>query len=74
MLPFHEERSFTVSFGAGRNFQNVMDDVTRWLCEYALQRSNGSKKDAADLLGISRGALYRYLKRTEVSRDNDTYD
>lgn len=72
MLPTHDECSHRVSFGPGKTFHNVIDEITRWLCEYALQRTGGSKKDAADLLDISRGALYRYMKRVGMPRDSDT--
>jgi PAS domain S-box-containing protein len=72
MLPSHDERSHKVSFGPGKTFQSVIDEVTQWLCEHALQRTGGSKKEAADLLDISRGALYRYMKRVGMPRDDDT--
>jgi PAS domain S-box-containing protein len=71
-LPSIDEPSHRVYFGQGKTFQGIIDEITRWLCECALQRSGGNKKDAADLLDISRGALYRYMRRVGISRDNDT--
>ncbi len=54
--------SYHVRFPERRQLTDIINDVTRGLCEEALRRSGGNRKDAAHLLGISRQSLYRYMK------------
>ncbi|MEJ2719032.1 MAG: sigma 54-interacting transcriptional regulator [Deltaproteobacteria bacterium] len=58
-----------VRFPARRSLHDVADEFRRSICEEALRRTGGSKTKAARLLGISRGAFYRYTKGGGVSRD-----
>jgi PAS domain S-box-containing protein len=78
MLPTQYERSdqwaHNVQFAPGQSLNEIVREITQSLCEYALRRSGGSKKDAARLLNISRGALYRYLKGFATARDYETHD
>jgi DNA-binding NtrC family response regulator len=64
--------SHTVTLGEGRTLPQVTDEVIRSLCTEVLSRCGGRKKEAARLLGISRGALYRYLKRLGIEHGNGT--
>ena len=77
-LPSQEESSdqwaHTVRFTPRRSLHDVVSEVAQSLCEYALRSTGGSRKDAAQLLRISRGALYRYLKRFGDMRDFGTRD
>jgi PAS domain S-box-containing protein len=56
------EWSHEVTFPEASNLQDIVDQVTRSLCVEALRRSAGNRKEAAELLGISRQSLYRYIK------------
>ena len=56
------EWSHEVTFPDRANLQDIIDQVTRSLCVEALRRSTGNRKEAAELLGISRQSLYRYIK------------
>ncbi|MFZ5865804.1 MAG: PAS domain S-box protein [Thermodesulfobacteriota bacterium] len=56
------EWSQEVTFPDANNLQDIIDQVTRGLCVEALRRSAGNRKEAAELLGISRQSLYRYIK------------
>jgi PAS domain S-box-containing protein len=44
----------------------AIEDLRRNLCVGALHQCNGNKREAAKLLGISRDALYRYIRRYEL--------
>jgi DNA-binding NtrC family response regulator len=68
-----EEWQHKVRFPEGRNLHHVVDEVIGSMCKEALRRTGGAKNRAADLLGISRDSLYRYLKRMGESED-DTDD
>ena len=63
-----------VRFPNDQTLHDVTDEVIRTLCTEALRRAAGSKKRAADLLGISRNSLYRYMKRLGLLGDSGTYD
>jgi PAS domain S-box-containing protein len=55
-----------------RTLPEVLEDVSRALCLQALERTGGNKKEAAVLLGISRNALYRNLRRLGLMFGSDT--
>jgi len=78
VLPSQDECSdawsHNVLFTPGRTLHDITDEVTQSFCEYALQRSGGSRQEAARLLDISRTALYRYMKRWGTMRENETQD
>ncbi len=63
-----KEWSHRLTFPAGSGLEDVTDEVVRSLCVEALKRSRGSKKAAARLLKISRGSLYRYMRRLGIAR------
>ncbi len=46
--------------------------MTKALCEEALRRAEGNKKEAAALLGISRFSFYRYMKYYDIESDDET--
>jgi PAS domain S-box-containing protein len=54
---------YKLRFPDGLSLHHVMDDVIVSLCKEALRRTGGAKNRAAELLGISRDSLYRYMKR-----------
>lgn len=62
---------YEVRFAAQQNLLRTLDDLTRTLCAEALRRSLGSKKKAAEMLGISRHSLYRYLKSFGLFTENN---
>ncbi len=68
----HGRWSHRVHFPEGRSLHDLTDEFRLAICEEALRQSGGNKKDAADLLRISRGALYRYMKQTAGSREIGT--
>ncbi len=60
------EWSYTVQYAEGQTLREVTDEVTKSLCSEVLQRCGGNKKETARLLGISRDALYRYMRRMGI--------
>ncbi|MDQ7784183.1 MAG: PAS domain S-box protein [Desulfomonilaceae bacterium] len=58
--------SYTVQYVEGQTLREVTDEVTRSLCSEILHRCRGNKKETARLLGISRDALYRYMRRMDI--------
>ncbi|MFH0821221.1 MAG: sigma-54 dependent transcriptional regulator, partial [Pseudomonadota bacterium] len=54
--------SYSVTFPQGRSIHDVARDMRRSLVLEALRRSGGSKRVAAELLGISRHALAYQMK------------
>lgn len=56
----------TLSGGAGMN--EILHNTKYFLVSEALHRCGGSIKNAASLLGISRGSLKHYLKHLNVPR------
>jgi DNA-binding NtrC family response regulator len=65
------ERVYEVRFAEQQNLLQTLDDLTRTLCAEALRSSLGSKKKAAEMLGISRHSFYRYLKRFGLYSENN---
>ncbi len=70
--PRYQEWCYKVAFPSGRSLLQLTDELRYCVCAEALRRSHGSKHDAARLLKISRGALYRYMKRWRASREIGT--
>lgn len=64
--------SYMVRHNPREGLQDVIDDVAYSLCEYVLRVSGGNKKEAAKNLRVSRDTLYRYLKKMEKRRKNQT--
>lgn len=64
------DSSYAIRYVPGKTVREVTDDVKSFLCAAALEFCQGNKKEAAKQLGISRDALYRYIKRmSRESRD-----
>ncbi|MBI4961974.1 MAG: sigma 54-interacting transcriptional regulator [Desulfomonile tiedjei] len=53
---------YPLALGPHRTLEDVSSEVTKLLCQKALQ-SAGSRTAAARMLGISRDSLYRYMKK-----------
>ena len=64
--------SHNVSFDSERSLPAILGEVAKAVCTESLRRCNGNKTEAARLLGISRGALYRSMRRSGLSRDFGT--
>jgi len=75
-LPLREARpeswSYHVSFPADRSLHDLTDEVAQSVVREALRRSGGKRAEAARLLRVSRGALYRYMKGFGITRENGT--
>ncbi len=67
-----EDWSHRVTFPRDKGLYDVADEVIELLCREALYRCRGRRQDAADLLGISRNSLYRYMKRFGLLLANGT--
>jgi PAS domain S-box-containing protein len=67
-----EHWSYKVRFVPGQTLRDVTDEVTQGLCMEALRRCQGSKTEAARMLGISRDSMYRHMKRFGLSSENRT--
>jgi PAS domain S-box-containing protein len=70
----YEEWSYNLRFPSEVGLYEIRDQVTRALCEEALRRAHGNKKEAASLLGISRFSFYRYMKFYDIESDDVTED
>lgn len=58
-----------------RSLEEVVDEAAAAACLRAIQDAGGNKTEAAQILGISRGALYRQLKRLGIElRDRTKSD
>jgi DNA-binding NtrC family response regulator len=55
--------SFTVKFPEQKGLSALSDELCCALCAEALRRTSGNRSEAAQLLGISRDSLYRYMKK-----------
>jgi PAS domain S-box-containing protein len=60
------EWSHTIQYVEGQTLREVTDEITKSLCSEILQRCRGNKKETARVLGISRDALYRYMRRMDI--------
>lgn len=56
-------------FPSAWTLKEVTNEVTKQMCMQALRRTKGNKKEAAELLGTSRDALYRYIRRFGIDAD-----
>jgi PAS domain S-box-containing protein len=68
----YEEWSYNLGFPSSASLYEIRDQVTKALCEEALRRADGNKKEAANLLGISRFSFYRYMKYYDIECDDET--
>ena len=66
------ERRVTVPLSDELNLKQIVDRVAYAVCAEALRRCSGNRTQAADMLGISRDSLYRYMKRFGICSDNAT--
>jgi PAS domain S-box-containing protein len=67
-----QDWSYQLDFPSERSLDDVTDEMTELMCKEALRRCRGRRKDAAQLLGISRNSLYRYMKRFGIALVNGT--
>ncbi|MEW6352543.1 MAG: sigma 54-interacting transcriptional regulator [Thermodesulfobacteriota bacterium] len=58
--------SLTVDFPGEKSLTQILDELTDSMVAEALHRSQGKRQEAAQLLGISRHALKRFLKKKET--------
>ena len=72
--PRYQEWCYKATFPSERSLHHLTDEFRYCLCSEALRRAHGSKHEAARLLEISRGALYRYMKHSKASREIGTSD
>ena len=59
----HVDEARSVRYIPGKTLKEAHQEITRSFCHGALRHCRGNKRDAAKLLGISRDAFYRYIKR-----------
>lgn len=63
----HDAESFPrIYLGPHETLAEAKDELIRTMCEEALRRCRGNKKEAARSLGISRDAFYRHLRRYDI--------
>ena len=60
---------FSVSFPTHQSLNEITQDLKRYLVNEALRMSNGSRQEAARLLGISRHSLKHYMKTLGFEED-----
>lgn len=61
-----ENWSENLPFPLQWTLRDVTDEITKNMCIEALKRTEGNKKEAAKVMGISRDALYRYIRRFKI--------
>lgn len=66
------EWSLTVKFPDKRSLRDLNSEINKSLCLEALRRSGGNKKEAADLLGISRDSIHRYIRKFGLKSEDLT--
>lgn len=59
--------SYDLPFPSHWNLRQVTAEITKSMCLEALRRTGGNKRDAARILGVSRDALYRYIRRFKIN-------
>jgi DNA-binding NtrC family response regulator len=67
--PVENKWSEELPFPANWTLKDVNDEIKRIMCAEALRRTAGNKKEASDILGISRDALYRYIRLYGIETD-----
>lgn len=65
------DRSAVIPFPLSRPLNDLVDDMEREIIEQALQSATGNKLQAARLLGISRFALSRHMKKLGIYIETD---
>lgn len=65
-LPTSEEEGPSLNIGPDETIAQAKSELIRTMCRYALKRYGGNKSAAAMALGVSRDALYRYLRELDV--------
>lgn len=63
--------SHTLRLTPGQSLRDLVDEAVESLCENVLQSTGGNIKETARILGISRAALYRYMKRLGLWKPED---
>jgi len=67
--PVDETRSKDIALSLdeihGQTLRSAMEKLTKLMCDEALRRAGGNRAQAAESLGMSRGALYRALRKLE---------
>jgi PAS domain S-box-containing protein len=58
--------TYDLPFPSYWTLREVTDEVTKSMTIEALRRTGGNKKEAASVLGVSRDALYRYIRRFKI--------
>ncbi|MFC1835471.1 sigma 54-interacting transcriptional regulator, partial [Thermodesulfobacteriota bacterium] len=62
-----ENWTYDLPFPSYWTLKEVTDEVTKSMAIEALRRTRGNKKEAASILGVSRDALYRYIRRFKIN-------
>lgn len=62
-----EKWTYDLPFPSYWTLREVTDEVTKAMTIEALRRTKGNKKEAASVLGVSRDALYRYIRRFKIN-------
>ncbi len=67
-----DDWSLRVSFPNHKSVSRILNDIKRALADEALRRSDGRKRKAARLLGISRDSFYRYIRDDTQDEDKES--
>ncbi len=65
----NEAWNYTTPFPGVCSLQEAMDKFRRAILEQALERTGGTRRAAAELLGVSRFALFRLLKALGIEEE-----
>jgi PAS domain S-box-containing protein len=63
------ERAFTTHFPSRQSLNELLDDLKHSLIEDALRRTGGRRKEAADLLGVTRNSLKHHMRGKSYRAD-----